>query len=219
MIKFIFNLILIIGIFCVNSAYSKELVLLCTEKEKKIGELIQPIGETNTMIIDLNRKIVWFPPSDKTQKVQIIEPNEIRWYIHYQNEKNLTIIAWNLLNRTNGEWVTQSIYIPNNKYIKMKKALSIAKDELKRWMIVSTNGLLLKELTTLNNLYKEDAITEEEFSKAKSILLNSDLDKSQIKKKKKKLTAAERKQLEDAEQSDPIGLGLIKMISQCKNKN
>jgi len=101
----------------------------------------------------------------------------------------------------------------------MKKALSIAKDELKRWMIVSTNGLLLKELTTLNNLYKEDAITEEEFSKAKSILLNSDLDKSQIKKKKKKLTAAERKQLEDAEQSDPIGLGLIKMISQCKNKN
>ena len=79
MIKFIFNLILIIGIFSVNSAYSKELVLLCTEKEKKIGELIQPIGETNTMIIDLNRKIVWFPPSDKTQKVQIIEPNEIRW--------------------------------------------------------------------------------------------------------------------------------------------
>ena len=38
MIKFIFNLILIIGIFSVNSAYSKELVLLCTEKEKKIGE-------------------------------------------------------------------------------------------------------------------------------------------------------------------------------------
>ena len=219
MIKFIFNLILIIGIFSVNSAYSKELVLLCTEKEKKIGELIQPIGETNTMIIDLNRKIVWFPPSDKTQKVQIIEPNEIRWYIHYQNEKNLTIIAWNLLNRTNGEWVTQSIYIPNNKYIEMKKALSISKDELKRWMIVSTNGLLLKELTTLNNLYKEDAITEEEFSKAKSILLNPDLDKSQIKKKKKKLTTAERKQLEDAEQFDPIGLGLIKIISQCKNKN
>ena len=212
-------LILIIGIFSVNSAYSNELVLLCTEKEKKIGELIQPIGETNTMIIDLNRKIVWFPPSDKTQKVQIIEPNEIRWYIHYQNEKNLTIIAWNLLNRTNGEWVAQSIYIPNNKYIEMKKALSIAKDELKRWMIVSTNGLLLKELTTLNNLYKEDAITEEEFSKAKSILLNSDLDKSQIKKKKKKLTADERKQLEDAEQFDSIGLGLIKMISQCKNKN
>ena len=219
MIKFIFNLILIIGIFSVNSAYSKELVLLCTEKEKKIGELIQPIGETNTMIIDLNRKIVWFPPSDKTQKVQIIEPNEIRWYIHYQNEKNLTIIAWNLLNRTNGEWVAQSIYIPNNKYIKMKKALSIAKDELKRWMIVSTNGLLLKELTKLNSLYQEGAITEEEFSKAKSIVLNPDLDKSQIKKKKKKLTAAERKQLEDAEQFDPIGLGLIKMISQCKNKN
>ena len=158
----------------------------------------------------------------KLKRFQIIEPNEIRWYIHYQNEKNLTIIAWNLLNRTNGEWVTQSIYIPNNKYIEMKKALSIAKDELKKWMIVSTNGLLLKELTKLNNLFKEGAITEEEFSKAKSIVLNPDLDKSQIKKKKKKLTAAERKQLEDAkkkkltaaerkqledaEQFDPIGL-------------
>ena len=79
-----------------------------------------------------------------------------------------------MLNRTNGEWVTQSIYIPNNKYIEMKKALSIAKDELKRWMIVSTNGLLLKGLTKLNNLYKEGAITEEEFSRAKSILLNPD---------------------------------------------
>ncbi len=79
--------------------------------------------------------------------------------------------------------------------------------------------VITEELTKLINLYKEGVITEEEFSKAKSILLNPDLDKSQIKKKKKKLTAAERKQLEDAEQSDPIGLGLIKMISQCKNKN
>ena len=79
--------------------------------------------------------------------------------------------------------------------------------------------VITEELSKLNKLYIEGVITEEEFSKAKSILLNSDLDKSQIKKKKKKLTATERKQLEDAEQSDPIGLGLIKMISQCKNKN
>ena len=76
-----------------------------------------------------------------------------------------------------------------------------------------------EELIKLNDLYKEGIITKEEFSKAKSLLLDPDSDKSQIKKKKKKLTAAERKQLEDAEQFDPIGLGLIKMISQCKNKN
>ena len=44
-------------------------------------------------------------------------------------------------------------------------------------------------------------------------------DKGKKDSKKRKLTAAERKQLEDAEQFDPIGLGLIKMISQCKNKN
>ena len=62
--------------------------------------------------------------------------------------------------------------------------------------------VISEELGKLNDLYKEGIITEEEFSKAKSILLNPDLDKSQIKKKKKKLTAAERKELKEAEQDE-----------------
>ena len=66
--------------------------------------------------------------------------------------------------------------------------------------------VISEELTKLNKLYIEGVITEEEFSKAKSILLNpdSDLSKEQKKKKKKvwfkkqkKVTAAERRQLEN----------------------
>ena len=69
-----------------------------------------------------------------------------------------------------------------------------------------------EELIKLNNLYKEGVITEEEFSKAKSILLNPDSTKS--KKKIRTLTdllsaenllgkgtgetASDRKRLEDA---------------------
>ena len=47
---------------------------------------------------------------------------------------------------------------------------------------------LSEELTQLNNLYKEGAITKEEFSKAKSILLKSDAETKateNIKKDKK----------------------------------
>ena len=55
--------------------------------------------------------------------------------------------------------------------------------------------VITEELTKLINLYKEGVITEEEFSKAKSILLNPDSDIS--KKKKQKLTAAERRDLEE----------------------
>ena len=53
-----------------------------------------------------------------------------------------------------------------------------------------------EELHKLATLYEEGIITEEEFKKAKAILLDPDSDKSvikKIKKKKKKLTAAERK--------------------------
>ena len=62
-----------------------------------------------------------------------------------------------------------------------------------------------EELIKLNNLYKEGIITEEEFTKAKAILLNptSDSNVSKIKKKKKKnkaRTAAEREKLEKQEQ-------------------
>ena len=62
--------------------------------------------------------------------------------------------------------------------------------------------VISEELSKLNKLYIEGVITEEEFSKAKSILLDPDsnLSKKQKKKaifKKQKITAAERKQLEN----------------------
>ncbi len=60
--------------------------------------------------------------------------------------------------------------------------------------------VITEELTKLINLYKEGVITEEEFSKAKSILLNPDSDIS--KKKKQKLTAAERRDLEELEKEE-----------------
>ena len=65
--------------------------------------------------------------------------------------------------------------------------------------------VITEELSKLNNLYKEGVITEEEFSKAKSILLNSDSNKLKIEKKKKKkekkkkLTAVERRELKETE--------------------
>ena len=64
-----------------------------------------------------------------------------------------------------------------------------------------------EELIKLNNLYKEGVITEEEFSKAKSILLNPDSNQLKIEKKKKKkekkkkLTALERRDLKEAEEN------------------
>ena len=62
--------------------------------------------------------------------------------------------------------------------------------------------VITEELSKLNKLYKEGVITEEEFSKAKSILLDSDSGTTKKKKKavifkKQKLTAAERRQLEN----------------------
>ena len=60
--------------------------------------------------------------------------------------------------------------------------------------------VITEELTKLINLYKEGVITEEEFSKAKSILLNPDSDIS--KKKKQKLTAVERRDLKELEKEE-----------------
>ena len=62
--------------------------------------------------------------------------------------------------------------------------------------------VITEEISKLNKLYKEGFITEEEFSKAKSILLDSDSGTTKKKKKavmfkKQKLTAAERRQLEN----------------------
>ena len=58
------------------------------------------------------------------------------------------------------------------------------------------NASVVVELTTLNNLYKDGAITKEEFSKAKSILLqsnNKDENKKKIEKiKKKKIEKKEK---------------------------
>ena len=68
-----------------------------------------------------------------------------------------------------------------------------------------------EELIKLNNLYKEGVITEEEFIKAKSILLNPEFETSGKKKRKKKkkkkkekeekLTASERRDLKIAEEN------------------
>ena len=64
-----------------------------------------------------------------------------------------------------------------------------------------------EELSKLNKLYIEGVITEEEFSKAKSILLDSDSGTTKKKKKavlfkKQKLTAAERRDLEELEKEE-----------------
>ena len=66
--------------------------------------------------------------------------------------------------------------------------------------------VISEELTKLNNLYKEGVITEEEFSKAKSILLDSDSGTTKKKKKavifkKQKLTAVEKRDLKEAEEN------------------
>ena len=71
--------------------------------------------------------------------------------------------------------------------------------------------VISEELTKLNDLYKEGIITEEEFSKAKSILLNPNQSKKRRKKKRvltdfieggKGTTAAERKRLKEAEEEE-----------------
>ena len=72
---------------------------------------------------------------------------------------------------------------------------------------------ITEELSNLNKLYIEGVITEEEFSKAKSILLNPDSNLSKEKKKKKKkkkavifkkkkLTAVERRDVEEMEKEE-----------------
>ena len=76
--------------------------------------------------------------------------------------------------------------------------------------------VITEELTKLINLYKEGVITEEEFSKAKSILLNPDSYIS--KKKKKKLTAVERKNLEKLEKEELKAAKKVKKILVKKQK-
>ena len=98
--------------------------------------------------------------------------------------------------------------------------------------------VISEELTKLNNLYKEGFITEEEFSKAKSILLNPDsgTTKKEEKKwwqwpdkemeeekrlkeeKKKKLTAVERRNLEELEKEELKAAKKVKKILEKKQK-
>ena len=55
------------------------------------------------------------------------------------------------------------------------------------WIIRTVNAeSIVEELTTLNNLYKEGAISKEEFSKAKSILFQSSSEAQSTEPEKKK---------------------------------
>ena len=64
---------------------------------------------------------------------------------------------------------------------------------------ITVSEELANTLNILKNLYNEGVITEEEFSSAKSMLL--DPVSTSGKKTKKNLTAAERKRLKEAEES------------------
>ena len=64
---------------------------------------------------------------------------------------------------------------------------------------ITVSEELANTLNILNNLYKEGVITEDEYSSARTMLL--DPVSSSGKKTEKKLTAAERKQLKDIEAS------------------
>ena len=65
----------------------------------------------------------------------------------------------------------------------MKKLLSIVVLGL-LWCSISTASNIVDELTKLNNLYKEGAITKEEFNKAKEIIFKSDSEEKKIEPKK-----------------------------------
>ena len=57
----------------------------------------------------------------------------------------------------------------------MKKIIAICLTTL--ILLSQANGNIVDQLTELNNLYKSGAINEDEFSKAKNILLKSEDDK------------------------------------------
>ena len=65
----------------------------------------------------------------------------------------------------------------------MKKVIAIVVLGL-LWCSISTAANIVDELTKLNNLYKEGAITKEEFSKAKEILFKYDSEKKKEQPKK-----------------------------------
>ena len=65
----------------------------------------------------------------------------------------------------------------------MKKILGIVVLSF-LWCSITTAANIVYELTKLNNLYKEGAITKEEFNKAKEIIFKSDSEEKKIKLKK-----------------------------------
>ena len=80
--------------------------------------------------------------------------------------------------------------------------------------IILINGFahanIVEELTSLNNLYKEGAITKEEFIKAKSILLqNKDKEEN-----KKKIEKVKKKKIEKKEKNK-----IVKKIEKKKNED
>ena len=80
--------------------------------------------------------------------------------------------------------------------------------------IILINGFahanIVEELTSLNNLYKEGAITKEEFTKAKSILLQNK-DKEE---KKKKIKKVKKKKIETKKKNK-----IVKKIEKKKNED
>ena len=74
--------------------------------------------------------------------------------------------------------------------------LTIAFDGITYSVQAEETVVVSEELTKLNDLYKEGIITDDEFSSAKSMLL--DPVSTSGKKTEKNLTAAERKRLKDA---------------------
>ena len=70
-----------------------------------------------------------------------------------------------------------------------------------------TAATIADDLTKLNNLYKEGAITKEEFSKAKSILFKSESTESKTetkKKEKKKIKKSKKKKIEKKKVEETI---------------
>ena len=73
-----------------------------------------------------------------------------------------------------------------------------------------THANIVEELTSLNNLYKEGAITKEEFTKAKSILLqNKDKEEN-----KKKIENVKKKKIETKKKNK-----IVKKIEKKKNED
>ena len=76
----------------------------------------------------------------------------------------------------------------------MKKAIAIVVLGL-LWFSNVNAATIAGELTKLNNLYKEGAITKEEFSKAKEILFRSESFEVKTETKKSKTKKQEKKKV------------------------